>query len=118
MSKLKRALDLKFRASCDRFKVERLLKPYGMPSDNRFKSFLNDVIVKEKADIVQIEFFQLLHHVNMLPTNVKKLFIHHELRYMRNQRLLSDITLKPYEVDLYNSVKQGEIDDLNLLTRS
>lgn len=117
VSKLKRALDLKFRASCDRFKVERLLKPYGMPSDNRFKSFLNDVIVKEKADIVQIEFFQLLHHVNMLPTNVKKLFIHHELRYMRNQRLLSDITLKPYEVDLYNSVKQGEIDDLNLFDK-
>lgn len=117
MAKVKRAFDLKFRAGNDRFMVERLLKPYGMPSDWRFKNFLNDVILKENADIVQIEFFQLLHHVNMLPDNVRKIFIHHELRYIRNQRLLSDISLKQDEIDLYNSVKQLEIDDLNLFDR-
>lgn len=114
VSKIKRAFNLKFRANDDRFKVERLLKPYGMPTDARFKNFINNVILKESADIVQIEFFQLLHHVNMLPVNVKKIFIHHELRYMRNMRLLSGIDLQPNEFKMYNAVKQNEISDLNL----
>ncbi len=112
-SKIKRASDLLFRRNNDRFKVERILKPYGMPSDKRFHSFLNDIISKENADIVQIEFFQFLHHVHMLPKNVKKVFVHHELRYVRNQRLLNGIKLLQRERQLFEDVKRNEIEDLN-----
>lgn len=112
-SKIKRAFDLLFNSKNDRFKVERILKPYGMPSDKRFNKFLDKVIVKEKADVVQIEFYQFLHHVHMLPPNVKKIFIHHELRYVRNQRLLDGIDLLVSEKLMYDSIKKREIDDLN-----
>lgn len=113
MAKVKRALDLKLRPRSPRLLAERTLKPYGFPDNHAFHRFVSDAIKSHKADLVQIDFFPFLHLVNNLPANVNTLFIHHELRYVRNARLLANTELTEKERCLMEQVKQQEIDDLN-----
>ena len=41
-------------------------------------------------DIIQVEFYELLSLGFLLPENVQTIFVHHELRYIRNEK---EITL-------------------------
>jgi len=116
-SKVKRAFDIKFRANSNRFKVERIMKPYGVPTSSMFYSFVNNAIKETKADIVQVEFYPFLQIINHLNTNARTVFIHHELRYVRNERFLADIELTAAEKAMFDDVKQKEIDDLNKYDR-
>lgn len=93
--------------------AERALKPYGIYYTKKLVNFINNVIVKQNTDIIQVEFFQCLHIINFLPQNIKKIFIHHEIRFIRNKRLLSGIRLTNKELGLYKKVKQQEVNDLN-----
>lgn len=55
---------------------------------------------REGFDMVQVEFFEYLPLVYVLPDNVRKVFLHHELRFVRNEN----------EMSLFNSVNiQDEI---------
>lgn len=108
-----RAFKLLFMSHNVRFIVERALKPYGIYFTKDLVGFINDTITRHNTDIIQVEFFQCLHLVNYLPQNIKKIFIHHEIRFIRNQRLLSHIKLTRKETKLFETVKQQEIDDLN-----
>lgn len=75
-----------------------------------FIQFINDVIAEKKADVAQIEFYDYLPLVCALPDGIKKVFIHHELRYVINeQRWRDDYTsrflkeyLKVNEIALLN----------------
>lgn len=51
------------------------------------EEFVNYVgkISRAGFDIIQVEFYPLLSLVHILPDNVEKIFIHHEIRYIRNQ---------------------------------
>lgn len=49
-----------------------------------FVSYVNKVITDKKIDIVQIEFLGLHPLVFALPVNIKKIFIHHELGWVRD----------------------------------
>lgn len=51
-------------------------------------------ISREGFDMVQVEFFEYLPLVYVLPENVRKVFVHHELRFVRNEN----------EMSLFNSV--------------
>ena len=113
LSKLVRWFNIHFRASSRQFQVERILKPYGIPANIHFFQFVNHIIKEKQADVVQIEFYPLLFLVNHLKTDAKKVFIHHELRFVRNARLLSSYQLSDVEADLSQKIKQQEIEDLN-----
>ncbi len=108
-----RAFKLKFMYDNPRFQVERALKPYGVYFSRDFSAFINRVICETKADIVQAEFFPCLGVVECLPSNVKKIFIHHELRFVRNRRLLSNIKMTEKEKRQEKEVKELEISRLN-----
>ena len=112
-SKIKRALKKKFFQSNDRFMVEWMLTPYGYPVDNRFARFMKNVIKEKQAKVVQVEFYPYLNFVHKLPRDVRKVFIHHEIRYIRNRRLLADVKLLPREVEYMEYISRQEIDDLN-----
>ena len=49
-----------------------------------FCSYVNDV-ASEGFDIVQVEFYDYLPLVYALPQQCKKVFVHHELRFVRNE---------------------------------
>jgi len=57
-----------------------------LPDGGISPSFINFVlktINQNKIDLVQVEFNQFLPIVNILPTNVKKVYIQHEIQYVR-----------------------------------
>lgn len=116
-SKMKRAFDLKFRANCERFKVERILKPYGYSLNARFRNFVKESISQAGADVVQVEFYPFLPLVDDLPANVLKVFVHHEIRYVRNERMLQNFTLTDSECKLQDDVRRMELACLNKFDR-
>lgn len=109
-----RAFKLKFMHGNPRFQVERALKPYGVYFSGDYRRFINNVIRETKADMVQVEFFPCLGAVECLPRDVKKIFIHHEIRFVRNRRLLGNIEMTEREKALEAEVKATEIRRLNM----
>lgn len=112
-NKTKRAFKLMFMKHSDRFKAERALMPYGVFYTKKLINFINKTIKDSQTDIIQVEFYPCLHMVNYLPQNIKKIFIHHEIRFIRNERLLSSICLTKKEESLYEKMKAQEIKELN-----
>lgn len=113
VDKVIRALKLKICPDNERFKVERALKPYGYYFTKDFISFVNNVIDNHHSDIVQVDFYPYQHIINFLPSKVRKIFVQHEIRYVRNQRLLADLTLTESEQAYSDQIRKMEIDDLN-----
>lgn len=112
-AKARRAFGIIFRRHSTRFFAERMLQPYGVCFSRDFIGFVNHHLIKTKCEIVQVEFFPSLHIVNYLPQNVKKVYVQHEIRFVRNDRLFKDITLTASEAKLKDRVRQQEIDDMN-----
>lgn len=111
--KAERALKLAFTPESERFKVQRALKHYGIYPSNGFMHFVNNIIKEEHADIVQVEFYPCLWLVRGLPDNVRKIFIHHELRYIKNERTIMAYHPTEKELKWMYELKQEELDDLN-----
>ena len=53
--------------------------------DSNFIEKLNRILLNDKIDIVQTEFYNMQDLVYCLPKSVKKLYIQHEIRFIRNQ---------------------------------
>jgi glycosyltransferase involved in cell wall biosynthesis len=71
---------------------------------------LTKVIERIKPDIIQVDFLEFVDLVLAIPTHIKKVFVHHELRFVRLQSIFNS-TLQPptvYEQYLFNSVKHQE----------
>lgn len=111
--KIQRAWGLFFRKKSESFLKERTLKPYGIYFSRDFVNFVCSIVHKQKADIVQVEFFPCLEMAKYLSKDVKKIFIHHEIRYVRNERLLSSLKLTESDRLWMQKVKAKEIEDLN-----
>lgn len=111
--KMRRALDLKLRAGSPRFVTHRTLQRYGYVMNADFRHFVEDIIAQHSIELVEIDFYPYLHFVHQLPSSVRKVFIQHEIRYVRNERLLADIELTPSERQLMEAVREEEIADMN-----
>ncbi len=53
------------------------------PVDQSFHRFLMDVFEQNQYNLIQVDFFEFISLLPLLPEKTKKIFIHHELRYMR-----------------------------------
>lgn len=113
LSKAERAIKILCCKNSQRFYVERALKPYGFPTDRSFTSFLNQCIDEVNADVIQIDMYPFLTLVDFLPANIRKVFVHHELRWIRNERLFQNINLTRQERLLLESEKRKELEYLN-----
>lgn len=108
-----RALKLLFRKNNRSFVVERALKPYGTHFNNRLKRFINKTLLSSRPDVIQVEFFPLLPIVHFLPKDIRRVFVHHELRFVRNERLLRSLNLTDEEKKYECLIKGNEIACLN-----
>lgn len=54
----------------------------------RFCQYVEQVS-RKGFDIIQVEFYDYLRMVHLFPKNVKTVFVHHELRFVRNENELS-----------------------------
>lgn len=62
--------------------------------DERYVEYVMQ-IANKGFDIIQVEFYELISLGYILPKNVKTIFVHHELRYIRNEnemKLFQEIT--------------------------
>ncbi len=109
-----RAYKLKTRPNDERFQVERALKPYGFYLSRDFVNFVNSHIRQHQTHLVEVNFYPYLNIVRSLPSDVKTLFVQHEIRYIRNKRLLEPLKLTENEKTYFEEIKQEEIKYLNL----
>ncbi len=83
--------------------------------DDVFAQFVNDVIKKEKIDVVINEFVSALALVVCLPPNIRKIFVHHEIRFARLKEFLeSKQLISSSNQAKYVSLKCEEIGFLNM----
>lgn len=82
---------------------------------NRYFAFVNSIITERNVDIVQTEFHAGLNFCYALPENVLKVFVQHEIRYVRNLQLmnLKMDCVNDYNRYLYNKQKFAEIAAMN-----
>lgn len=85
------------------------------PADIQYLSFIDGVLKKKQFDLVQIDFFEMIDIINIIPKKLKTIFIHHELRYVRGEcelKLFENIS--PADVYMYNYSKAYELQHLQL----
>lgn len=61
---------------------------YFMDVDIDLINLVNNLIREFEFDFVQIEFYEHLPLICFLPDNITSIFVHHEIRYVRDQRIL------------------------------
>lgn len=61
------------------------------PQPDNYAQYINKLIEQYHIDVVQVEMCFLLSMVLDLPKHVKKIFVHHELRYVREELRLAKI---------------------------
>lgn len=108
-----RAFNLHFRANNPHFQVHRLLDHYGYYMTRDFSNFLHKIIREKNPDLFQVEFYPYLKIADLLPKGLKKVFVHHELRRVRNERFLQNFNLTKKEIRLRDSISKEEVEDLN-----
>ncbi len=80
-----------------------LFRSTGFVLPIRFIGHFKNLLHENKFDIVQIEFHQLISLAKYVPKSIKKIFVHHELRYIREERELS---LYSFKSDFLNKTFQ------------
>lgn len=61
-------------------------------------------------DLIQVEFYEMLPVIYALPSDVETVFVHHELRFVRNENEMSLFTTHQYQDEMtYLRLKDEEI---------
>ncbi|MDR2409751.1 MAG: glycosyltransferase family 4 protein [Bacteroidales bacterium] len=79
-----------------------------------FLDFISSTIETEKVDIIQTEFYNTLNLGYYLPDNIQKVYVQHEIRYVRNYLFIKN-QKKINSLDLYKTkkLKHEEIMAMN-----
>lgn len=86
-------------------------KPHEL--DEGFLHFIYETSRKD-FDCIQIEMYEFLYLVYLLPKTAKRIFIHHEIRFVRNYNTFNLFhTDNLNDIILYNQLKAEEIAALN-----
>ena len=73
---------------------QEMYRSWGFsPQPDNYVSYINNIIKEYNIDIVQVEMCFQLSLVLSLPSHVKKIFIHHELRYVREELRLKQLKI-------------------------
>ena len=80
---------------------------------NEYLTHINSLIEDYKIEIVQIEMLYNASIVLSLPQNVKKIFIHHEIGFVRNKLYFDKLGWNNYRKVKYEQNKITEIGILN-----
>lgn len=84
-----------------------------LPVPLEYQSFVNDYVKKNDIHIVQMEMIDCLPFTLSLPSDVKKIFVHHEIRYVVTERKYSHLASNTYQRANVELSKMLEISLLN-----
>lgn len=82
-----------------------------------FQKYVISLVRKYRIDIVQMEMMETLQLVDVLPVMIRKVFVHHELRWVRNELLLDQMDDSKVARERVEELKKDEIDYLNRCDR-
>lgn len=109
--KLSHHLRKRFFRNFARYKIEETLLMCETEQEEGFYNHISETIKKYNIDVAQVEFIPSVNYVYAIPDNVKKVFVHHELRYVRNELLLKNRGLN---MDCYYAAKIEELKDIEI----
>lgn len=110
--KARRVLQRKFIPNSRHFFIESTLRTYGEWFSWHHVSFIRNLISKNRIDMVQVEFIESLPWGFHLPVDIKKIFVHHELGFVRKERLLANLSLTENEKNMLAEAKRDEFKAL------
>ena len=82
------------------------------PQPDNYAQYINKLIEQYHIDVVQVEMCFLLSMVLDLPKHVKKIFVHHELRYVREELRLKNLDVPQ---SIRNEVTIHKFEEVGLL---
>lgn len=82
------------------------------PQPDNYAQYINQLIEQYYIDVVQVEMCFLLSIVLDLPKHVKKIFVHHELRYVREELRLGKMDVPQ---SFRNEVMIHKFEEIGLL---
>ncbi len=81
--------------------------------DQDFCRFVSDIVRKQRFDAVQTEFMDFLGLCYYLPEGVRKIFVHHEISFVKDENELSLLPAVPDDMKIgYQKKKDAEISML------
>ena len=84
------------------------------PKDKNRVLFINNIVEKYNIDIVQCEMLQTIPYILTLPNTIKRIFVHHEIGYVREELNVAAKTKNP---DIYKEklaiLRKNEVAILN-----
>lgn len=110
---LKRGFQSFFTPNSERFQIDRAIRSVSIYQSRRMERFIRNLIDKYNIDIVQTEFYPAIGLVSCLPDNVKKVFIQHEIHFIKNERLFKNMHLNRKELKCFAASRDYEIACLN-----
>lgn len=97
---------------CDLVKANTTLYHYLPEYTSKYVQFVYETS-RLGFDVIQCEFYETLGLGRVLPDNVKKIFVHHELRYIRNRNEMELFgTVTPMDIFTYKKLKEDELSSL------
>jgi len=96
--------------------VNKLFKKSALKIDTidyAYLDFFCDILEKNKFDIIQTEFFPAMNYIYAIKQQAKTIFVQHEIRYIRDERLIKT-SLNYYYYFLMKKNKQEEITAMNM----
>ena len=85
--------------------------PYA--KDRGLINALNKVVTSKPFDLVQIDLIEFVDLVYMLPAHVKKVFVHHEIRFGRLESVVPANKQDDFEKYISKFVQRSEVNYLN-----
>ena len=80
-------------------------------ADHGFVTFLNHLFSGTQFDFIQLEFFETLSLLPLLPAASKKIVVHHEIRSKKNSLINSaDVPYKNYMVESMRIIENRYLD--------
>lgn len=78
-----------------------------------YLNLINHAIAETKPDMIQVEFIQNLNIGGLLPHDIKKVFVHHEIGFVMADRMLKNVSLTHKQQHKKEQKKRQEIVRLN-----
>lgn len=86
-----------------------------IPSNRSWIEHISRISTENKFDLIQVEMPWRISDVFALPSNVKKIYVHHELGFVRRELEISEMNdRKEYASALKEFVDMNEISQLNM----
>ncbi len=88
---------------------------YTRLHDQNYYAYVNSLVRDLSINLVQIDMMENIDFVLSLPESVKKVFVHHELRYERNRRFMNEWGGRDEYLKVLSEIER--IKEVNLLNK-